>query len=196
MAQSSVMDKLAWRAKWRRRWHQWKTIIFIIAVLIVVVPLFTAFTPWAPQMVRDAIEQERLDSSGESILPAYAERLFKMGMFYSITLRDDEALRCWDDLCTAYTGYNIRRWAADVMNKSDRSRKEQKERKKKFSPEAACWVGYSLYEMGQYLDRKKHKQQAKKIYEFYLEEFKGKPYEDLKATQNAEIFLLRYGAGG
>ncbi len=195
MSQSSaIMDKLAWRAKWRKRWHKWKTIIVATLLLLILVPSFLCFTPWAPRKVYEGILATKIDPKTKKLRPESVESLYKMGMFYSITMREDEARECWDKLTEWYYGYSISRWASDSLRK-----KEYRNRKKnrlKFPKKSICWVGYAMYRLGESRNLHKHKQQAKKIYEKYLKDFNRKPGEDKQFTTRVQIFLQMYGAGG
>jgi len=196
MAQSSIMDRLAWRAKWRKRWQQWKSAIVIVVLIIILVPSALAFTPWAPQKVFAWIDENKMLPGSQELDPVFVSRLYALGMFYGSTMREPEATHCWAKICEWMYGYDIKRWAAETMTKEDKTTRLQKEKRRKFGATARPYVGYSLYRLGEHLDRRKHKGQAKRIYERYLEEFKGTPDEEPGFTQNAETFLRLYSTGG
>lgn len=190
------MDKLAWRAKWRKRWHRWKTVLFVLVVLIIFVPSFLAFTPWAPDMVCEWIEKNRTDPITQQVKPVAAERMYNLAMFYYFTMREDKAMETWDKLTQWYYGYSMRRWAARQLTRAERSRRTIKKNKLAFDPDAERYVGFAVFRMGEYLKLKKHRDHAARLLRHYLDEWADKKGADPKFNQQASTIIALIGAKG
>jgi hypothetical protein len=147
MESTSVMSKLAWRAKWRRRLQQWKTVIFIALLLVVGVPTAAILTPYGPQYVRDYILKE--NPTDQAVKPWATKWMYRIGYLYDVTMRSDEAMDCYQTLADWYF----------------------KEKAMEIEP-GDKWVGYALFRNAQILQLVKlKKMQAVQWYRDYMDNF-------------------------
>lgn len=197
-----LMDKLARRAKWRKRWQKWKTVIVAVTLLVVLVPSFLAFTPWAPQWYHDKVMEELLDAEAKQkdpktkkVSPEAFKQLYDLAMFYSYTLRSDDAVAGWDELAKMRYGYSLVKWVfSDGQDKGKKA--ERLASKMELNAECDAYAGYAVARLAEYYDMKKHKGFALRLYEeLYMKDFKGKPGEDPTLTEHGEIFIRNYHSG-
>jgi len=170
---SSVMARLAWRAKWRNRFTKWKTVIFLAVIFVIAVPTTFAFVPAGPKAVFDYIERE--NPQDKPIQPWATEWMYKLGFFYSITMREDDAIRCYEKL---EEWYNLERNPMEI-------------------PRGDYFIGCAVFRHAEVMDlSKQRKQIGFEIYQFYLEEFSTLKNPQLQSEPDfdnrAQLAIQRY----
>ncbi len=167
---SAIIERLAWRAKWRRRWQKSKNLVILSAVLLFGVPSFLAFTPMGPQYVFDYIVRE--NPVDKPIQPWGTEWMFKLGYFYSVTMRESEAKKCYETMETWY-------W---------------KNFKKMQLEKGEPWIGRAVFYHAEILNRT-HKQKAFEMFGYYLDNFSSHPDSDPVLNQRATLLRRIYKVG-
>ncbi len=178
---SSIMAKLAWRAKWRRRWAKWKKTILILAMLAIITPSFLAFTPWLPQKMLDSIESSKINEITGELNPSAIERMYQMAWFYRITMREKEAEKCYLRVIYWWYGYDMKKWL----------RMEDQESVVPYGfPEGYTkYVGFCIAELAENYRLHRHPMWASALYQLYLDEWSTQPGADPKHILKAQQYL-------
>lgn len=82
------------------RWEQFKKYALITFIFLFIATPIVAVTPWGPAQVRAYIEKH--NPPGRPVEPWATEWMYKLGRFYSMTLRDDDAAETYRTLFKWY----------------------------------------------------------------------------------------------
>jgi hypothetical protein len=145
------------------RWEQTKKAFVIgVVILLIVVPLL-ALSPVGPNLVKDHIDEQ--NPPDQPVKPWATERMYKLGRFYSLTLRDGKAKDVYHEL--------IFQWYAKELEEREIDRKDP-------------WVGMALYHYATILWNTRHKQDGAKYYVLFT-----KRWEDVPGVDPMLIDLAR-----
>lgn len=202
----AVLNKLAWRAKWRARFKAWKKTITIAIVVPVALLSVLVFTPWLPDYYEKGILKYQFEEgSDDHIRHEAVEQMYKLGCFYNYTMREDKGAECFLKITEWHYGFSIQKWCyeREKCEKERRTALRDIKRKKKrdgkvfkgppfiFEKRTEPFIGYSLFRYGEYNDRI-HKAMTKQIYEEYIATFSEAPGADPVFTNRAQLFIARY----
>jgi hypothetical protein len=162
---------------------------------LVVIALAAIFSPVGPDYYYGKLQARKM-SSRTDLAPGYLEGLYKLGRFYSYTMRTDDALRCFDEIGTLFFGFKITEYSMNPGSAMDKL-EDAKDRIKKgafFGPpfkvpdQDLKYVGYALWQVGDLQQKSnKHRSIILRIYkELYMDWLKAehpqaceKPVTDL-----------------
>lgn len=194
---TSIMSKLAWRAKWRNRWKKWKTVIFLMAILAVVLFIVLLFA--LPGHIYDYIDENKFGetkgTANEVVQPWAAENWYKLTRLLEISMREKEAMARYKTMEKWHYGYDLKAWC---LRGYKRPRRKQRIPKLKIHKDARFWVGYAIFRRIQYLRTKSKKEWAYHMAkDRYLPFVKKYPRgRDAVFTRQLETFVLMYTIGG
>ncbi len=171
---TSIMSRLAWRAKWRNRWRKWRTWIIGSTVVLVIFVVISAFAPWGPRWVENRIKQQ--NPVTQPIQPGATESLFKLGRFYQITMRDEEAAEIYTFMLSEWY-YNPEHRRAMGIETGE------------------PWVGKALFFLAEIERRRLHKERAYKYFEQYLRDFGRHPDSDPTLNRQAQTAVATFRQG-
>lgn len=167
--QSTVMDRLAWRAKWRKRFKKYKTLIVVVLLLGIGVPSFLAFTPYGPRKVREYIESR--NPIDQPVTPWGTKWMYYLGRFYGMTMRKREAEDVYETLLYDWYADN-----GEVME----------------IPIGEPYSGYALFHLAQLKRGRFKTQEAMELFRWYMEDFAGQEGANPVYDQRAQQSLIVY----
>ncbi|MBN2712276.1 MAG: hypothetical protein JXR97_07540 [Planctomycetes bacterium] len=179
---TSIMNKLAWRAKWRKRIQKWKSFLFISVVLLILVPSALIFTPWFPHKIFEAIDNNKADPITGVLKPSAVRDMYRLGLFYGITMRaNPEGNDCFLEIIRWQRGINLRKaW----MNEPQEPIEPYV-----FPEEVDEYVGFALIEYARYCRLHQHEYMATELYKLYLQDYANVEGADPKHAAEAELYI-------
>lgn len=82
------------------RWEQFKKYGAILILVLPVVVIILAFSPIGPSWFRSYIDEQ--NPAGKAVKPWATQYMYKLGWFYSISLRNGSARKTYNDLIDWY----------------------------------------------------------------------------------------------
>lgn len=110
---------MARRAKRARFFKEQKKRIMLGFVCFLLLVFVVFFTPFGPDYYYGKIQLNKFSSRGVVNSGAIRD-LYKLGVFYSWTLRKNEAMEMYDEIAKAYYGFSFSEFAADPERSWDK----------------------------------------------------------------------------
>jgi hypothetical protein len=194
MGQSpTVMKKLAWRAKWRRRWEKWKRVCIVTVIVVVGIPCGLGFSPLGPNLYRKhLIDPIKIDPVSGELSPLAAERLYTLGRFLSVTVRENDGIECYKELERWYYGIDLQ---AEFEKDWDKEIEPPPLDEDDENYGVMYWVGMAIYRHGEIMNLRRKKQRMRFFMQRFLRDFKDRADTDTENVRNAEILIMRYDRG-
>lgn len=181
---TQIMDKLAWRAKWRRRWSEWRNMFVGGFLLLFVATVALVFTPWLPNKIYTETKRDLIDPMTDELRPEAVERMYNLGMFYQITMRGDEAMICYRDIAGWFFGF-------DPFLRFNKAEQPEDIEKLSFPPGTEKYAARAMENMYEFYRLKRKELLARFIGKLYMDTFYDEPYVDQKALMNMETYVNR-----
>lgn len=189
---STALERLAFRAKWRRRWQTYKKWI-LLSFLLVVIGILVLMAQ-APRVYDWIIEEVKKRPENEP-LPSWApEYMYKLGYFLEITLREEEAKKCYRTLLDwYYDGEKLGIQDGIPLTKEFIIFPDEFDN---VAIEEGCpWVGYAVFRLAELLF-KNRKQQAHYMRLLYLHDWCETEGSDPAFDQRCKTLEALYRGGG
>lgn len=110
------MSKRAKRARW---WKENKKRVTIASLGFLALVFLGLFTPWGPDYYYGGI-QNRLMESPTRMAPNTIKDLYKLGVFYNFTLREDQAMEMYNEIAKYYYAFTFTEYSVDPESALER----------------------------------------------------------------------------
>ncbi len=177
---AKARSRMAKRAKRDRWWKENKKRLLMIFLGFLLICFLCFFTPWGPEYYYSKL-QDRKMASPDAVAAGYIEGLYKLGVFYNFTLRNSDAIRCYDEVGSLYFGYGITEYSKNPEAALDKRFTLDDRKKKGLSPGPPFivpssdlkYVGLAIWRVGEIIQKDQSRQFTYRIYNgLYLEDFK------------------------
>ena len=98
--------RMARRAKRARFFKENKKRILLGFVVFLLLLFLAFFTPFGPDYYRSEIDMHKMESP-RAVTPGYIRDLYKLGVFYNMTMRKSQALECYDEIGRLFFGFKL-----------------------------------------------------------------------------------------
>lgn len=158
-AAAAARARMAKRGKRERFLKQNKKRIIIIVLLAILVLGGAIMTPWGPNWYWGKIQETKMEGRGRVRAGAIRE-FYNLGVFYVYTMRQDDALRVFDEIGNLYFGVPLSKYGSspDMYYDQRMTALEKKENGQTagppfdIDPSDAAYVGNAIYRTGLILD--------------------------------------------
>lgn len=187
--------RLAKRARRQRFWKENKKRISVVILLLILLVVLAFVTPWGPDYYRSSIEETKMEAPNR-VRPGAVRELYNLATFYDYTMRDDNALDCFDEIALMYFGCKLTTYSADpeanfeVRLKAQAAIETGESHGPPFAVDASDlpYVGKAVFIAGQLMQNKMSKIIVARMYhDLYTEEFLKKHPEACEPEITAAI---------
>ncbi len=198
---AKARGRMARRAKRDRWFKENKKRILMIFLGFLLIAFLAFFTPWGPDYYYNKLQEKKM-SAPDTVAAGYIEGLYKLGVFYNFTMRENDAMRCYNELSTLYYGFSIYDYATNPETALDKRDDAEARKKKNLSngppfrvPDSDLkYIGYSIWRVGEIIQKAQSRQFTLRIWkDLYLDEFKEQhPIQcDPKVTEIVKNYVDR-----
>lgn len=177
---AKARSRMARRAKRARFFKEQKKRIMIGFVCFLLLVFAVFFTPFGPDWYYGKIQLNKFASPGVVNEGAIRD-LYKLGVFYSWTMRKNQAMETFDEISTAYYGFTFSQFAANPEQAWDKRFASEKNVAKgrsigppfKISDVDLPYIGLAIHEAAFIMkDSGRSKQFAKRLFrDLYIGDF-------------------------
>lgn len=178
-AAAAARARMARRAKRTRFLKENKKRILYIFLAFLAVVFLAFFTPWGPDYFYNQIQMDKMENKS-TVNARTIEKLYKLGRFYSYTLRKKQARDMYDELATLFYGFTLTEYAADPTAANEKRFQAQRAIAKgissgppfKVASSDVRYVGLAIAAMADLMMEEGPKDFPKRLYtNLYLQDF-------------------------
>lgn len=199
---AAARARMASRAKRQRWWKENKKRVMYIVLSMVLLALLAFFTPWGPQYYRGQLENNKFESPGR-LAPGYIQGMYNLGTFYLHTMRNTEALECYNEIANLYFAFKVTDFAqnsASALDKRDAALLAVRRGQRPGPPfqvddSEVKYVGMAVWRAGEILRKQLASQFIFRIFnDIYLEEFlpKNEGKDDPETTKLVTTWVNKF----
>lgn len=201
-AGAAARARMARRAKRARFIKQYSKTAAYAVVGLVLLAILAVMTPYGPGWVWADIMKNKMQGP-DKITPGTFRRLYNLGVFYSYTMKPDEALRCFNEIGINYYSFRLSDYGKDPGTYQEQRKKAitQVSRGLSNGPPFQVddsdlpYVSYAIYRIGHILDSRGGRQFTYNLYnDLYAKEFfvKYPNLADSDITKAITDVIMRY----
>lgn len=116
---AQARGRMARRAKRARFFKENKKRILIAFLAFLVLNFLAFFTPWGPDYYYTDIQMRKFENP-RTISPGVLEDLYKLGRFYSFTLRKNQAKETYAEIAKCFYGFTFEEYAQSPTNANEK----------------------------------------------------------------------------
>lgn len=109
---SKARDRMGRRARRQRFFKENKQRIMYGFLGFLLILYLAFFTPWGPAYYYNKMQERKWEKAGV-LETGYITDLYKLGRFYAITFRSDDAQKCYDEIGMLKYGFTFSEYGAD-----------------------------------------------------------------------------------
>lgn len=199
---AAARARMASRAKRQRWWKQNKKRVLYIVLSAILLGILAFLTPWGPDYYRGQLENNKFESPGR-LAPGYIKGMYNLGTFYVYTMRNTEAMACFNEisnLCFAFRIVDFAQNSESALEKRDIAMLAVRRGEKpgppfKVEDDELKYVGMAIWRGGEIMRKQYPSQFIFRIFnDLYLVEFlennEGK--DDPETTKLVTTWVNRF----
>lgn len=199
---AAARARMAARARRQRWWKANKRRVLYLFLGATLIALLGLLTPWGPDYYRGKLEGDKFASPGY-VNPGYIEGLYKLGVFYQYTMRNKQAMECFEEINYLFFGFRIVEFAQSPSTALEKRRQAEiaVSRGQSSGPPFRVdegeirFVGMAIWRAGEIMRKQFPSQFIARVFDdLYLQEFlannEGK--DDPEVTQMVKTWVNRF----
>lgn len=115
---AKARSRMAKRAKRARFWKEQKKNLLLIFLGTLAIFGFAFFTPFGPDWYYNRIQNNKFIAPGQ-ITPGVIKGLYKLGNFYGISFRKEQAMKIYDEIGKYYYGFTFTQFSQNPESAMD-----------------------------------------------------------------------------
>lgn len=178
-AASAAKARMAKRARRQRFWKENKKRILYGVVIFLLLVFLALGTPWGPNYYYGKIQARKM-ASPQAVSDGVLRDLYKLGVFYQYTMREQDALRMFNEMATLYYGFTLSEYATNPDRAFEKRRDAEIRIERgqsngppfRVSNEDMRYIPLAIWKVGEIIQKTQSRQFTVRLYdELYINEF-------------------------